>query len=280
MFRYLISLPFYLNFSPTQTFDLQLPGKEVRLSFVNPTRLVFPPAPLTRLAFDSQTCLNPVELEQIRLFANRIFRAYRLVTKVTFNSGTITQLAKQDFLRYVQYSEIDENGNAIGELHTLQYIHRLEIDGGIEDGEYSEIRRLAESTNLILERSYDEILLQAKSFFDQENFRMALLEAVIALEIVVSSIISRIATEKGISEVDSDHFIDRVGLYENIKIVLKLLVLESLPGEEVVTHCKGAITIRNKIVHKARLSVTQREAQDAIANIETFITQVQPRIVG
>jgi len=270
-------LPFYLRMGRTRTFNLQLPDEEVILSFANPAELFFPPAPLTILTFDSQTQLTPEKLEQVRLFANKIFRAYRLVTKEAFNSGTITQLAKQDFLRHVQYNEIDEDGNTVGELHTLSYIHKLEI-GDIEDGEYSEIGRLVESPNLILERSYDEILLQAKSFFDQENFRMAVLEGVIALEIVVSSIISGIATEKGISRADTASFLEEVGLTDSLKIVLKLLIPESLPEEEVITNCKGAITIRNAIIHKERLSVSQREAQDAIANIETFISQVKPRI--
>jgi len=278
MFRYLIQLPFYLMFKRTQTFDLQLPDKEVRLTFANPEPLRFPPAPLTALTFDSNTLLTPDELDEIRLFVNRIFRAYRLITKQTFNSGTIAQLAKHDFLRFVLYSEMDERGNATGAPHTISYIHKLEI-GSIEDEKFSEIRQLAESPNLILERSYDEILLQAKSFFDQENFRMALLEAVIALEIVVSSIISRIATEKGISEGETEDFLVRVGLAYGLEIVLKLLIPESLPREEVILGCKGANTIRNGIMHKARLSVSQSEAENAINNIETFISQVKPRIV-
>jgi hypothetical protein len=278
MFRYSIQLPFYLNFNLTQTFDLQLTEQKVRLTFVNPAALRIPPAPLTALTFDSQTPLTPEKLEEIRLFVNRIFRAYRLITKQTFNSGTITQLAKQDFLNYVQYGEIGENEKLIGKPRFISYIHRLNI-GGIGDEEFSEIRRLAESPDLILERSYDEILLQAKSFFDQENFRMALLEAVIALEIVVSSIISRIATEKGISEGETGDFLVRVGLAYSLEVVLKLLIPESLPREEVILGCKGANTIRNGIMHKARLSVSQSEAEDAINNIEMFISQVKSRMV-
>jgi len=278
MFRYLIQLPFYLNFNPTQSFDLKLTDQKVRLTFVNPVALSIPPAPLTTLTFDSQTPLTPEKLEEIRLFVNRIFRAYRLITKQTFNSGTITQLAKQDFLNYVQYGEIDENGKLIGKPRFISYIHQLKI-GGIEVEEFSEIRRSAESPDLILERSYDEILLQAKSFFDQENFRMALLEAVIALEIVVSSIISRIATEKGISEGETEDFLVRVGLAYSLEIVLKLLIPQSLPREEVILGCKGANTIRNGIMHKARLSVSQSEAEDAINNIEMFISQVKPLMV-
>jgi hypothetical protein len=138
---------------------------------------------------------------------------------------------------------------------------------------------LAESPDLFLDYSYDEILLQAKSFFDQENFRMALLEAVIALETVVSSIISRIATEKGISEGATEDFLIRVGLANSLEIVLKLAVPESLPAEAVILGCKGANSIRNGIMHKTRLSVSKREAEDAINNIEMFVSQVQSLMV-
>ncbi len=148
--------------------------------------------------------------------------------------------------------------------------------GVIEDQKYSEIKQLTDSPNLILERSYDEILLQAKSFFDQENFRMAILEAVIALEIVISSIIRRIAAQKGISEGETEDLLVRVGLTRSLKIVLKLLIPESLPKEEIIAGCKGVISIRNGIIHKERLSVSPREAQDAINSIEMFISHVQP----
>jgi hypothetical protein len=257
---------------------LQLADQKIRLEFVNPVSLSIPPVPVTALTFDSDTPLTPEKLDEIRLFVNRIFRAYRLVTKQTFNSGTITQLAKHDFLSYVQYSEIDENGKLIGKPRAISYVHRLEI-GRIEDEKFSEIRRLAESPDLFLDYSYDEILLQAKSFFDQENFRMALLEAVIALETVVSSIISRIATEKGISEGATEDFLIRVGLANSLEIVLKLAVPESLPAEAVILGCKGANSIRNGIMHKTRLSVSKREAEDAINNIEMFVSQVQSLMV-
>ena len=230
------------------------------------------------LIFDSNTSLIPEELEEIRLFANRIFRAYRLITKQTFNGGTVTQLAKQDFFRFVLYGEMDEKGNLIGKPHTVSYIHKLEI-GSIRGEQFSEIRQLAESPNLILERSFEEVLLQAESFFDQENFRMAVVEAVIALEIVVSSIVSKVATEKGISEGDTQSFLEKIGLTDTLKMVLKLVIPESLPSEEAISGCKGAITIRNSIIHRERLVVSQREAQDALAAIKGFISHVQPLMV-
>jgi hypothetical protein len=275
MFRYIIPLPFYLKFGSTQTFDLQLPEKTIKLRFLNPEKFTLPPFPTTHLGIDSETRLEPDDLESVRLFANNIFRAYRLVTEETFNVGTITQLAKHQFHSAILYGEVDEQGNFVQPPRLISYLRKLET-GIIEEQKYSEIKQLVDSPSLILERTYDEILLQAKSFFEQENFRMAILEAVIALEIVVSSIIRRLAAEKGISEDDTENFMVNVGLTGELKIVLRLLILESLPTEEVMSGCKGAISIRNDIIHRERLSVSQREAEDAINNIEMFINHVRP----
>jgi integrase len=74
--------------------------------------------------------------------------------------------------------------------NTMKYIGRIEFKNS------DLARALAESPDLILNQSYNEILLQAKSFLEEENYRMAILEAVIALEIVVSSIIRKFADEK------------------------------------------------------------------------------------
>ena len=86
---------------------------------------------------------------------------------------------------------------------------------------------------------------------------MTILEAVIALEIVIASIIRRLANEKSVKEDSIDDFIVKVGLSRALDVVLKLLISEALPSGEIVSACKGAITIRNAIVHKARLSVTE-----------------------
>jgi len=138
--------------------------------------------------------------------------------------------------------------------------------------------RCFEGENRILD-TYDELLLQARSFLEQENFRMAILEAVIGLEIVVSSIVGKIASEEGISAGDTENFLLRVGPSDNLKIILRLLVPESLPNDEVISGCKSAITIRNSIVHKERFTVSKKEAEDAITKIEIFISKVTPLIV-
>lgn len=275
-FRYIVQLPFMLKFSTEQTFSQAISEKTVTLRFLNPTTITIPPAHLmlTALAIDTDGELSPDELERIRLYVNNIIRSYRLVTKETYNNGNITQMSRDQFLKLIIYGEIDKEGNLISQPRLIQYVKKLEF-GVVDTETYSEIAHLANSVNLIIERSNDEILLQAKSFLEQENYRMAVLEAVIALEITVSSIIRRKAEEKGITEDEIENFMINVGLRGNLKVVLRLLVSESLPSEEILSGCKGAIAIRNDIVHRARSSVTPREAQDAINNIESFVNHVR-----
>lgn len=275
MLRYLVPLPFFLKLGSVQTFTLELPTKSVNLRFINPRQVQVPPAPTTLLGIDSDSQLTPEELERIRLHFNNIIRAYRLITEETYNNGVIIQLAQDEFLKIILYGELDEQGNFIKEPRSIQFVKKLEM-GTIQDQQYSEIRQLVESPESILSRAYDEILLQAKGFYNQENYRMAILEAVIALEIVISSIIRRLADEKEIQESEIRNFMVDVGLTGIMKVVLKLLIQEALPSDEVVSGCKGAISIRNDIIHEARLSVSPREALDAINNIETFIRHVQP----
>jgi hypothetical protein len=276
MLRYIVPLPFMLKFSSDHVFSQEISGKTVLLRFLNPKVISIPPAHLmlTALGIDTESELTPDDLEQIRLYTNNIIRSYRLVTGETYNNGAITQVSNDQFLKLIFYAEIDERGNFTSKPRLIQFVKKLEF-GVIEGEKYSEIAHLASSINLITKRSNDEILLQARSFLEQENYRNAVLEAVIALEITVSSIIRKKALEKGITEQETENFMTNVGLKSSIEIVLRLLVSESLPPEEVLQGCKGAITIRNDIVHRARSSVTQREAQDAIRNVELFINHVR-----
>ncbi|MCJ7631904.1 hypothetical protein MUP77_05840 [Candidatus Bathyarchaeota archaeon] len=254
---------------------MSLPEKSVTIQFVNPIPITIPPAPVTQLVIDSDSILDWIDdFEIIRKYFNGIIRAYRLTTQETYNNGFIIQLSRDQFQKIVICGEIDEKGNWKEKPKVSQFIKSLQL-GCIDEDKYSEIKRLSDSPDTLLDHSYDEVLLQARSFFEQENYRMTIVEAVIALEIVLSSIIRRVATEKGVQEDNLENFFKDVGLVGMLEVVLKLLISEALPSKEIISGCKGANTIRNGIIHKARLSVSERDAQDGISNIETFVRHVQ-----
>jgi hypothetical protein len=195
-FRYLVALPFLLKFGDDHTFHTVLSEKKVTLRFLNPRRIAIPSASpmVTALGIDTDNLLSPDDLEEIRVYFNKIIRAYRLITKETYNNGNIIQISKDHFLQLVVYGEVDKQG-ILSKPRIIQFVKKIEM-GTVSKDVYNEIARLADSENLIKECSNDEILLQAKSFLEQENYRMAVLEAVIALEITVSSIIVKKSRRK------------------------------------------------------------------------------------
>jgi hypothetical protein len=265
-----------LKFGEDQTFPTVLSEKKVTLRFLNPRTISIPSAyPIvTALGIDTDNLLSPEDLEEIRVYFNNIIRAYRLLTKETYNNGNIIQISKDHFLQLVVYGEVDGKG-ILSKPRFIQYVKKLET-GTIEQDAYSEIARLACSNKLILEWSNEEILLQAKSFFEQENYRMALLEAVIVLEITVSSLIRKKAEELEINKKEIGDFLKVEGLTCCLETVLPLLFSRDLPSRKLLVELKSAISIRNAIVHKGRSSVTPKEAQDAITKIEEFVNKAKP----
>jgi hypothetical protein len=130
---------------------------------------------------------------------NDVIRAYRVVTKEIFNQGIINQLTWDQFFRGVLCGEIDEQGKFISKPQLVYCAVGLEPKP-IDEREYNEIKQLANSPSLMLDRSLDEILVQARSFLEQHNFRMAILEAVIALEFAASSIVRNLVKKAEIQE--------------------------------------------------------------------------------
>lgn len=119
-------------------------------------------------------------------------------------------------------------------------------------------------------------LLNSKDACLQEDFRRAIIEAVTALETVLYKFI-RIQGEKlGIPKKDLKGFIVDVGLTGNISIVLKMLTkgLEQIDAE-TIRKCKGAIKIRNKILHEGFREVTSTDTEERIIAIEKMIAYLK-----
>jgi hypothetical protein len=268
----MIQLPFSLRMSSAQTFTLQVDGTTVVLRFINPERKEAAALANTIVAIDSTKSMEEEGNWALQAFThiNNVIRAYRIVTKEVFNQGMINQLTWDQFLRATLCGEIDKNGKFIGKPKMIYASIGLEPTP-IDEQEYMEIKRLADSPSLMLEHSLDEILVQANSFLEQHNFRMTILEAVIALELAVSSIVRNLAKKKGIQEDKVEHFIVSLGLSQTLDVALSFMVSDALPPKEVISACKKANKIRNGIVHRACLTVSGEDAQEALKGIESFI---------
>ncbi len=115
-------------------------------------------------------------------------------------------------------------------------------------------------------------LANAKDAYIGEDFRMATVEAVNALEIVLYRYIRQRGQEFGISEDELQDFIVKVGLTGNFEVVLKMLTegLEQ-PDDKVIGWCTGAIRTRNNILHKGFTDPSPSETESRIENIEKMI---------
>jgi len=75
-----------------------------------------------------------------------------------------------------------------------------------------------------------------------------------------------------ISNKDLKRFIIGVGLTGNISIVLKMLTkdLEQIDAE-TIRNCKGAIKIRNKILHEGLIKISSTDTEKRIIAIEKMV---------
>lgn len=82
-----------------------------------------------------------------------------------------------------------------------------------------------------------------------------------------------VASGKGIDAGSVSNFIHDVGLTGNIKTTLRLIAKEGteLPADSVFASCKGAITVRNAIMHEGRRTVGVSEVGGWIPDIERMI---------
>ena len=119
-------------------------------------------------------------------------------------------------------------------------------------------------------------LLNAKDASFQEDFRLATVEAVIALEMVLYKFILERGKKLGIPNGTLRNFIKETGLSGNMKVVLKMLT-EGLPqiDDTVINNCKGAITARNKILHAGFRDVPSTVTEERIIEIEKMLTYLR-----
>jgi hypothetical protein len=266
----MIQLPFSLRISSTQTFPLQVNGTNVVLRFINPETKEKMLPENTIAAIDSTKEMEADNWSiQAFSYVNDVIRAYRIITKEVFNQGMINQLTWDQFFKGILCEEIDENGTPLSKPKLTYCVVGLESKP-IAEQEYQDIKELASSPKLMLDHTLDEILVQAKSFLEQHNFRLAILEAVIALEFAVSSIVRNLAKKKGIRENKVEHIVG-LGLSKVLDLALGFMAPSALPSIDVVLACKKANRIRNDIVHRACLTVSGEDAQEALRGIESFI---------
>lgn len=208
--------------------------------------------------------------ETVLRFLNRFIETMRYVTEEFW----VEPARYQDMLSYkvfywdgkkrypamVSLIDTGVGGFALSSGHPFQ----------IESGKMNELKNILENES---ELSVDKILiLNAKDACLQEDFRLAIIEAVTALEMVLYSFIRRQGNELKIPKENLKRFIIDVGLTGNILVVLKMLTkgFEQI-DMDTLRKCKGAIKIRNKVLHEGFRNVTSTDTEERIIAIEKMI---------
>ena len=135
--------------------------------------------------------------------------------------------------------------------------------------EHKEIQRILNS-NI---PPHHLFLLDAKRFVYHKDYLTAQVLMVTALEMAINLVINKVATLKNINKCDLDEYIHNVGLTGNIKVTFRLILPDkTLPEDSIFNECKGAITIRNKIVHDGLRLVIKEEIDRYMMNVEKMIS--------
>lgn len=124
------------------------------------------------------------------------------------------------------------------------------------------------------------LFLNSKDACLQEDFRLAIVEAVAGLEVVLYNFIRVQGRKIGLPDEDLEDFIVRVGLTGNVTTVLRMLTqeLEQI-NDSILRECKGAIKIRNKILHEGLQDVASTDTEKrviAIGQMIDYLKRITP----
>lgn len=190
---------------------------------------------------------------------NNFIRMYRYFDE---DAVHLTALTREDFIDEFRL-EKEGGRSSIG----------ISFGGGLTPLRPDKIKEVSDKIEEALESNLEiplwrDLLLNAEHYIFTGDYRMSILESVIALELVISDFVRERCSKKNIPNEDIERFIYDVGVSGNVRVTIKMLINEKeeekLPKDIVFEKCKAGITIRNAIVHKGRTSVNPQEAQETL----------------
>jgi hypothetical protein len=200
---------------------------------------------------------------------NRFIDAVRYSTQEYW----VERASYQDILSYnVSYWD-GKKSYPVGRMLIDTGVGGIRIGGDpfqIKDEKLDELKEML-SKELPLDASRI-LLLNSKDACLQEDFRLAIIEGVAALEIVLYNFIKVQGKNLDIAEKELEEFIVKVGLTGSVTIVMKALSkdLEQI-DKDTLRECTGAIRIRNKILHEGLMDVGSTDTEERILAIEKMV---------
>jgi hypothetical protein len=191
---------------------------------------------------------------------NKFLDAYRFFFKDYF----VEHIRYDDVISYeIEYKLSDRTRVSWQEDFNISYDSYVKTGSLIADGE--SIKRFAVFLSKPEERIIlrDYLLSSSANRISTEEYHLAILEAVIALEITLSDYLVKKMVKLGLPKDENEDFLRYIGSYGNIKVIFRLLTkdeAQQLP-DTIYEECEKAIIKRNRIMHKAETSATYDEAK-------------------
>lgn len=151
-------------------------------------------------------------------------------------------------------------------MHLVQ-AKRIRIDGVA-----NEVNAIIPVKRFSTETSTQLSLNSSKYWHSVSQYRNSIIEAVIALEPIIYSAVKKKWRHQGLSETKIKDQLSKVDLNHLITIEISQLInITDQIENEVFTKVLEAVGLRNKIVHRNLLSVSESQSENVTTNIEKMI---------
>lgn len=214
---------------------------------------------------------NKAKIKAIEII-NKFLDSYRFFFKDYF----VEHVRYDDIISYeIEYSLSD------GTKANWQTDFDVSHVGYLETGSLTAREEMVKDFRAFLSKPEDRIILRdyllssSANRISTEEYHLAILEAVIALEITLSDYIIKEMINLELPKDENMDFVRYIGSYGNTKVILRLLT-KGKPqlDDSIYEKCEKAIIKRNKIVHKGETRATYNEAKDFLWNINKMIEYI------
>ena len=219
--------------------------------------------------FDSERF---VVVEEALEYLNKFIDSIKQVTGIF----SVPRLWYTDVLN-VDFSYVENGENPVGKLMTTGTGSLGITQGRIQYLSEEQNRTLTQLLSIEAGfRLSNSFLMDSKASLLAEDYYLATVLAVVGLEVALSEFMRARAKKAGVNDNDLEEMIKNVGLKGGLGVItLFLRPEEPKPDSNLISDSRGAITVRNDIIHRGLRTVPRSETVKRIPAIETMISYLE-----
>jgi len=219
--------------------------------------------------FDSERF---VVVEEALEYLNKFIDSIKQVTGIF----SVPRLGYTDVLN-VDFSYVENGENPVGKLMTTGTGSLGITQGRIQYLSEEQNRTLTQLLSIEAGfRLSNSFLMDSKASLLAEDYYLATVLAVVGLEVALSEFMRARAKKAGVNDNDLEEMIKNVGLKGGLGVItLFLRPEEPKPDSNLISDSRGAITVRNDIIHRGLRTVPRSETVKRIPAIETMISYLE-----